>query len=288
MNSCRNLQLLILFFIPFCSVASTASVSINDAIARGLVNAVITSNTGDSMQPFSSSHYGQCLRLQLTNLGKSPLNLHLENGRFLETSDTSEQRMIVTRQELISLQGGKMKSIPVYAMCSQMHDRSPGETSELSPGPMAEGNLLTLTRFLEKHNIQGVAGQEAVWVITDNNEIGSIFSDDEKELKLLQELVSRLTGKPVPKAPHRVEFSEGSVSGTIVFDSKGKESYTLNLVNEEGEVIIAFFEDKPVETPMHTTLNWKFRYKGFPKGVYYVKLVTRQQELVASRPVIIR
>jgi len=280
----------ILFFLFLSSFLNATAnpatpVSIREAVARGWVKALISA---DSLQSTGSSHYGQCLRLQLTNLGKSPLNLLLENGRFLETADTNEQRMIVTRQELISLQGGKMKSIPVYAMCSQMHDRSPGETSALSPGPMAEGNLLTLTRFLEKHNIQGQAGQEAVWVITDNNDIGSIYLPDEHELKLLQEMVSSLTGKPVPKAPHRIEFSDGSVSGTIVFDNQGKETYTLSLFNESGEVLLTFFEEKTIETPMHTTLNWKFRYKGFPKGVYYVKLHTEQQVLVASRPVIIR
>ena len=62
----------------------------------------------------------------------------------------------------------------------------------------------------------------------------------------------------------------------------------MKLFNEAGEVIVTFFEEKPIDRPLHTTLNWRFRYQGFPKGMYYVKLVNKKQEIISNRPVIVR
>jgi len=269
------------------SVHANAGISLAEALKKGLVKATLQGSNRDSTRNFLSSYYGPCLTLSVQSMSKSTLSLTLENGRLLETNDSTEQRMVVTRDELITLQPGKNKRIQVFAMCTQMHDRSPGKESLLALGTMAEGNLLDMARFIGKKNYQSLAGQEAIWVITDNNDIGSIYSGNETELKDLQQMASKLTGKPVPKAPHRIDYADGSVSGEIVFDNKQKESYTLFIEDEAGELIIAFFEDRIIERPMYTTLSWRFRYKGFPKGIYYVKLVTKNKDLVASRPIVV-
>jgi len=280
-------SIMLLFLFMILSVQANAGISLTEALKKGLVRATLQGSDRDSTRNFLSSYYGPCITLLVQSMSKSALSINLESGRLLETIDSTEQRMVVTRDELITLQPGKNKRIQVYAMCTQMHDRSPRKESLLALGTMAEGNLLEMTRFIGNKNYQSLAGQEAIWVITDNNDLGSIFSTNETELKELQQMASRLTGKPVPKAPHRIDYADGSVSGEIVFDNKQKESYSMFIEDEAGEVIIAFFEDKTIERPMHTTLTWKFRYKGFPKGVYYVKLITKNKNLVASRPIVV-
>ncbi len=283
----KNSFLFLIFTNLFFIHQSMAeNISIAEASKKGLIQVQLSGNNKDSNR-FISGYYGPCLLMQVENKGRNTLHLELENGRFLETADTNEQRMIVTQQELITLLPGKKKEIQVYAMCTQMHDRSPGEESLLAFGKMADGSLLELTRFIGKNHYQGLAGQEAIWVITDNNDLGSIYSGDDKEFNQLQQLVSKLTGKKIPPAPHRIEYAEGMVSGEIVFENKGKETYSFSMENEAGEIIGRFFEDKTIERPMVTTLNWRFRFKGFPKGVYYVKLKDSHQLVVASRPVVI-
>ena len=277
---------LLLVYVLSAGFTSGAKLSLSDAKDKGLIKIQISGNNKDSSR-YRSGYYGPCLLLMLESTSRNTLNLELENGRFLETADSNEQRMIVTQQELITLLPGKKKEIPVFAMCTEMHDRSPGPETLLALGPMADGKLLELTQFIGKNRFQSLTGQEALWVLTDNNDLGSIYSENDQEFNQLQQLVSKLSGKKIPPAPHKIEYAEGMVSGEIVFENKGKETYFFVMENESGEVIGKFFEDKTISQAMVTTLTWRFKFKGFPKGVYYVKLRNSRNDVVASRPVVI-
>lgn len=274
-------------FILITPVIRGEGLTLSDAIKKGLVKAVITGNSHDSIKNYSSSYYGPCLLLNLQSSAKTTLNLRIESGRFLETADTSEQRMMITRDELIALQPFKKKSMSLYVMCTQMHDQSPGNESVLTLGKMAEGNLLTMAQFIGKNNFQSQAAQQAIWVITDNNDPGSIFSDNTNEMNQLQQLVCTLTGKIPPPAPHSIFYSSGMVSGEIVFENMRHETYSFVMLNEAGEKIGTFFENRIIDKPIVTTLTWRFRFNGFPKGVYYVKLLNSKKEIVVTRPVVI-
>jgi hypothetical protein len=275
------------FLMIMVSVSKGAEITLSDAISKGLVKAVIKGNPNDTSKSVVSSYFGPCLQLNLQSLSNTTLNLKIESGRFLETLDTTEQRMMVTHDELITLQPAKKKSFMLCAMCTQMHDHSPGKESLLAMGKMSEGNLLTLAQFIGKNNFQSLAAQQAVWVITDDNDLGSIFSENADEMNKLQSFVSKLTGKLPPPAPHTIFYSSGMVSGEITFENKQRETYSFIMLNEANETIGRFFENKTIEIPMITTLNWRFRFSGFPKGVYYVKLLNSKKEAVVTRPVVI-
>jgi len=281
------LLLISIHFILFTTKAECAEISLADAIKNGQVKVSIKGSPSDTMRNLISHYYGPCLLLNIHSTAKTTLSLRIESGRFLETADSSEQRMVITHDELIVLKPSGKKSINLFAMCTQMHERSPGTESLLALGPMAEGNLLQLTQFIHKNNFQSLAGQEAVWVVTDNNDIGSIYSDNKDEMNKLQLFICQLTGKLPPPAPHSIFYASGLVSGEIVFENKNRETYSFVMMNEAGEKIGTFFENRTLEKPMITTLTWRFRFKGFAKGVYYVKLINLKNEVVANRPVVI-
>jgi len=195
--------------------------------------------------------------------------------------------MIITQEDLIVLQPGRKKSVNLFAMCTEMHDRSPGKESHFGLSSMAEGNLMALAEFISSNKLQSRAAQEAVWVITDNNDVGSIYSDDADEMNKLQAIICKLTGKLPPPAPHSIFYVKGMVSGEIVFENVQRDSYSFVMLNERGEQIGTFFEGRNIERPMVVTLNWRFRFNGFAKGVYYVKLINSKNDVVASRPVVI-
>jgi hypothetical protein len=279
-----TLSFLLFFQLP---ILNAGPISLSDALKKGLVKAEITGKKSDTSFFLNRSYYGPCISLDLHNLSTSSLSLILENGRFLETLDTNEQRMIVTRQALISLLPGKKRTYPIYAMCTQMHDASPRPQSVLALGAMATGGLLQLTQFIGTKNYQDHTGQEAIWAITDNNDLSNIYSENAQELKEMLQIVSKITGKPVPEIPQPIEYAEGSVSGEIIFHNKQSESYSMILEDESGKEIVTFFENQLIEKPVKNTLSWKFRYKGFPKGIYYVKLFTKSGEIEAKRPVVV-
>lgn len=278
---------ILLLFVLTGTFTTGAELSLFDAIHKGLVKVVIQGNPTDTSKRFVSRYYGLCLLINLQSTAKTTLNLRIESGRFLDTADTNEQRMMVTRDELIVLLPARKKSLRLYAMCTQMHDHSPGDESLLALGAMADGNLLTLAQFLGKNNFQSQAAQQAVWVITDNNDPGSIYSDNANEMNQLQQLVCKLTGKFPPPAPHSIFYSSGMVSGEIVFKNTQPESYSFVMMDEAGKIIGTFFKEKTIGMTIVTTLNWRFRFNKFPNGVYYVKLLNSKNEAVVSRPVLI-
>lgn len=286
----RGLFLMFLMSLHFSLLTISAEgteISLADAIKKGQVKVSIKGSPPDSIKNQISSYYGPCLLLNIQSTSKTMLNLRIESGRFLETADSSEQRMVITQDELIVLKPSGKKSINLFAMCTQMHERSPGKESLLAMGPMAEGNLLELTQFIYKNKFQSLAGQEAVWVVTDNNDVGSIYSDNKDEMNKLQLFVCKLTGKLPPPAPHSIFYTSGMVSGEIAFENKKRETYSFVMMNEAGEKIGTFFENRIIEKPMILTLTWRFRFKGFAKGVYYVKLINQENQVVANRPVVI-
>ncbi len=286
MKSASFRAIICLLLLSGSTVQASNPESLLEAIRTGKVKAVIRERVPDSTSQLNNSYYGPCMDLALRNFSGRKLSLSLESGSFLQPADTSEQRMMVTLDQLISLDPGSNRRLKVYAMCTQMHHRSPGRESLLSMTKLAEGNLLELARFISKNRLQDDAAQQAVWVLTDNNDMANIYGNV-NEMKLLIDFVSKLTGKPKPAVQQQIEYASGIVSGEILFENSSPESYTLVLLDEEGTLIATYFENREIDRPVWTTLSWKFRYKGFPKGVYYVRLTNREQQLVASRPVIV-
>lgn len=282
------LRLFALIFLLFIGIAGKAAeITLAEAIHKGFVKAILTGNPGDSSKVLLSSYYGPCLRLNLQSQAKTTLNLRIECGRFLATADTNEQRMMITHDEMITLRPAGKISMNLYAMCTQMHDHAPDKESLLVLGGLAEGNLLTVARFIGKNNFQSQAAQQAVWVITDDNEVGNIYSENTDEMNQLQKLICELTGKRRPVASHSIVYSSGMVSGEIVFENKHHETYSFVMMDEAGGRIGTFFENKTIDKPTVTTLTWRFRFKGFEKGVYYVKLIDSGNKVVVTRPVVI-
>jgi hypothetical protein len=279
--------LFVLFlFSSLCSGNTTEKISLAQAIRSGLVTAVFSGRKPDTSNPAASRYYGPCIALTLKSKHRQKLDLILESGRFLQPDDTLEQRMMVTREQLISLDPGRSRSLNVYAMCTQMHHQSPGSGTLLSPGSLADGNLLTLALFISRNNLQGSAGQQAVWVLTDENEISNIYGE-EKGAKQLLEFVAKLTGKPIPKSPQVMLYSDGEISGEINFENKVPDFFSMYLVNGVNEKLMTYFENQEVSRPTRNTLKWRFRYKGFPKGVYFIRVINKAQQVIVIRPVII-
>lgn len=281
----KSISILILLLSAIS--AFSTEISLTDAINRKLVTVSIAGNDYSTTGDAGSSYYGGCLLMTIENRSKTLLKIHIEAGLLFSSSDTLEQRMMLTREEMLALAPAKKHEQQLFAMCTQMHHQSPGSDSHFSPGKLAEGNLLAVARFLSENNYQSQAAQQAVWVVSDNNDPGSIYSENQQETARLQEFVCKLTGKKIPPAPHRIHYTSGMVEGEIVFENKNRETYSFVMQNENGETIGIFFENKTIPITVLTTLTWRFRFNGFEGGVYYVKLLNSKKEAVVTRPVVI-
>lgn len=275
--------LLLTFFISFESFAVTYS--IKDAIDKKLVSCSFGIASRDT-NVWRPSYYDKCMNVRLQNLTKSYFTVSLETGYFVQPEDSGYQRMIITQDELISMAPSRNVSRDLYAMCTQMSNHGPDDDMKYALASKADGSLLGLVQLINAKHYQSDAAQNAVWVLTDGSSIGNIYSDNSAELKDLQNFVTKATGLSIPKQPNVIKYNSGVVTGTIYWESLEKQTLSLFLMRQDSTLEYAFFEKK-VFNAAQQTLNWKFTYKGFPAGVYYVMLIDDKQKVISKRPFIV-
>lgn len=276
---------LLVILVLLAEQITAASITLKEALDKKMVSCTFQAARKDSTR-WSSSYYGKCMNVHLQNLTKAPVTVSLETGFFIQPEDSSFQRMIVTGNELITLAPATSKSRDFYAMCTQMSNSSPNDKMKYALASKAEGSLLGLVELINTKKYQSDAAQHAVWAITDGSGVGNIYSTNPAELKDLQEFVTKATGQVIPRLPNTIKYNSGIVNGTIYWETAVAQTLSLFIMRPDSTVVDYFFENKPFMAA-HQTLNWKFSYKGFPAGVYYVMLIDDKQKVISKRPFIV-
>jgi hypothetical protein len=221
-------------FIP-TFVWPIGKTTLSEAIKNKWIKAKITGN--------GNGHYGQCVQFSLENLTSQVLDINVEAGRKLICLNDSIQDLMVTQAAALALYPGKTQNLPVYAMCIREHRRSPKTNSSYTPGPMAEGNLLELAIIIEKHSIQDIGGQAAVWVLTDSASLSSVSGSSKENILLLttflKNAIYEATHKPDPT------MFEYYIQGALVFELKEESTGSVMAYDKTGKQISVLCENVP-------------------------------------------
>ena len=131
-------------------------------------------------------HYGKCMEAILKSKLDSTVIVRLESGTLLIPTDDSFQKMLVTNEVLFPLFPGRVYRTRFYAMCSQMHKRSPYIFADYTVGEYADSSLYRLARHIDKTYAQNMIAQHAVWAYTDSasyNELVDYGADSNSILR---------------------------------------------------------------------------------------------------------
>jgi hypothetical protein len=208
--------------------------------------------------------------------------LLVEAGRFMMPDDSTLQRMMVTHQELITLNKSQSVTKELYAMCSEMHDGAPRVETTFSVGKKAEGNLLALAKYISDNDYQSMAAQSAIWCLTDNNDPGDIYSENTVQMKNLRDFVFKTTGKKVSSSGQYMKYEKGKVSGQLEFELKQDKVMSMNLYDESGKLIRSSFKNFNYPWGINT-ISYEFEYFNIPAGNYYLKLVDSKGDVFLSK-----
>ncbi len=245
----------IVFSAVIASVACSAStanntISLKTACDNKLVKLYIHGR---------SSHYGECMEMDITNLTNYPLNIKLETGKKLNCkNDTTYQNMMVTRELMIALNGKENKTYESFAMCTQKSHSSPDNDTYYKIGNMAEGYLLQLAQIIEKHNYQDNAAQKAVWIVIEKGDSNNLFlgtSDPEENIALKRFIALAKADKPIWDEllfckQGKVLFytkAEYCISGEIRWNMPKTGYASLAVFDEAGNYITDVFIKKEYE-----------------------------------------
>jgi hypothetical protein len=112
--------------------------------------------------------YGPCIEITIESFVSNDLEVLVPAGLTLISTDEDIENKIVTKSESLQITSYSQKSFKLLAMSINMLKMVPSIYSPFDVGTMATGDLLKIAQALDSGDSQGVAGQIAVWMVSDN------------------------------------------------------------------------------------------------------------------------
>lgn len=206
-------------------VISSSAISIESALKYDLISYEIVNN---------GSYKGECITINLQNKTSRALNVTIEPGRNLISTDTNKQDILIVKEALFALtpMGNSTKNL--FGFCSQAHKNSPSEGEKYLVGEMKDANIIKLAEHLNKNKYPISAMQYAVWTLTNNRPVASIFHENRDSIIGLQEFLSYKENKVTPW--YSIEYMPNDSTGMV--SNKAKNIYgTLKADLEKDRVI---------------------------------------------------
>lgn len=288
-NHSRLCSKMLIMFVVFLFSSFTHAQTLDQALKNKWVSAVIKSLPTDDSRSGGNTYYGSSILLVVQNQRPIKTEISMESGRLLNPDDSTIQTMLLIDDFIISLAPGEKKEVPLMAFCSQMSKSSPERSSIFSLGKRVSGPLLSISQLLSKHKIFDYAAQNAIWCITDDNDLASIHSTNEEHTKILREFVSKVTGKKLVNeiVSHPENTTRVNAKDTIVFSNREGGNLSLEFLNQEGEALYSFFKDKYYKPSTRHTIRYSIIYEDLPAGKYVVRL-QRNNVIIYNKEIIVK
>jgi hypothetical protein len=152
-------------------------------VARGAYNP-------NHVQPeLPSSHYGECIDVRIKNNSNGELSIKLEAGTVLVSQVNHAQNMLVTKTTYYVLQANQKYLGRIYAMCGELKKNAPDIYVNYEIGKLANPMMCSLVKYIDTANEQNLAGQYAVWAVSDQatvKELGENFEVLKKSQQILE------------------------------------------------------------------------------------------------------
>ena len=269
-----------LFFSLFIFLqmhAQTAMLSVEQAKKQGLIHLEISGK---------GSYTGDVILFKVKNLSAKDLQLNIEAGRRLDSQDSTEQDILVNRNEVFALKKGETKDVNVSGMCCQASNHAPQKKSVFHVGKMAAPFLIKIAEYIDLHKLcDRYVAQSAVWVLSDDNPIESICDNsDTLTANNLTRFVCDLTKKPYPN--FRIMYARvddpstmkpTKVTGEISYYVQNNGLVTIAIYTKFGKAVKIFSLDVPTE-PGEYHIGYEFNVATLPHDTYYLRVLVDGQK----------
>jgi len=224
-------------------------------------------------------YQGPCIGMQIKSQNNDSMVVFIEAGRRLDSKDSTQQDILVVKDLFVTLSANQEKSVEVIGYCCQAHNGAPKEKSVFHVGELADKNLYSLGRYLNTAKLLPGSIQNAVWCISDNNELSSVTDDGSEEVANLRKFLAKLKGIEAPwyniyyKKEKNTLFSgiPEKVTGKIEYYVSDYAQVFVNIRDVQGSVVKTFPVGNQVQRGSHVfDLNWNTLKT--PKGKYTLYL----------------
>jgi hypothetical protein len=180
------------FFLPLSATwaSKVDTLSIFEATEKGKIVFMARGayNPNIAQPDLPSAHYGKCVDVRIQNNTNETFAVKLETGTILVSKVNKAQNMLITKTTYCNLNPYEKCYGRVFALCAELNKNAPDIYVGYSLGKMATGTLQKLAKTIETEDAQNLAGQYAVWAVTDKattKELGEKYEVLEKSQQLL-------------------------------------------------------------------------------------------------------
>jgi hypothetical protein len=210
---------------------SASAISIQDAITQKKISCIINS-TGE--------HSGKCLLFSLTNLTNQEQSIQIDNGLYLQISDSNLQNHVVTEDVMVTLAPKKKIIQTINGCCVQQNNGGPQKeksTFSIVPSRLSPVEKRIVALVAQAAN-QGQAEQQAIWCAKNKeNPNEFIYSGDSATVTKYVRALCKEMGIPVGHYINTYKKPAVIVENTMEFYLRG----TQTLRNMKKNDVITYF-----------------------------------------------
>ena len=240
-----------------------------------------------------STHYLEPILLTVTNKTNKKIEINIPPGLHFATVDSNYQDVISTQERTMLIAANASKTIAMPGLCIQNHNSAPGGKTEFTLGAMALDKTLALAEFLDLKNIQGSQAQQAMWVLTDNNNLTNIIGFDDRHEQELLDKTADLAGLPKISIEDYKELKNkrhnpvytSSLKGYFKFEFPRKTRVQIAIFNQDHVLIKEVFNQE-VEAGFHK-VEYKLETTDY-EGKKIISQMIAYNKVVSKRTIDLR
>ncbi len=222
-------------------------------------------------------HSGESVRVTVRNLSAGPLNTRIPVGWVFTSQVPVVQDLLVTREEVLAIAGGATRTVTCRAYCCEATGTGPSEGEIYRAGRPANAKLQAVAQAIARGAYTDDMAQNAVWVLSDNNDIASLGAMDSTVYDTLRLAVSRISGQPAPLYSMRYAEEEGrvcsqrpsSIRRRLRYTTMGT-AFTAVVLDRNGHVVRVLNDHTQLEPGTHT-LTFDLDVNDWPPGSYSIQ-----------------
>ena len=275
-----------------CTAVLLIASSCNTAQAEITSLVVLLEQGRIQLRPHGTGgHSGECLKVDVRNLSSSSIRTTIPAGWIFPSEKPEVQDLIIMREEVIALGPGQLRTVTCRAFCCEASNQGPAENEPFRKGHPANAKLRTLAQLVDSGRFNDDIVQNAVWVVSDGNDINSTGPMDSSADDRLRNRLSALSGQPTPRYTVRYASTERqacsrrpeTISRIIVIDPATEQHLTVVVKCDNGRVM-ELIHDKLLVAAGSSALPVSINVLSWPAGRYAFYVYTTESTPVHRLP----
>jgi hypothetical protein len=268
------------FFVNFSSVNSAKEYTLEEALQKGVIQAEYFGND-------KSTHYGKPIRIKLQNRANEKVVIRIISGYRFMSVDNDVQDILTTQEEIFAINPYETITETVAGMCVQHHNGAPNSDDKYTFSGLEKGPLLAFSQTIDSTNNQSVSAQQAMWVLSDDEDIYDLVNYGGDEEWILAKRVAHLSGKELPS---RENFNrevakrtqrKAELRGVFKFRFSRPVPIHIALFDENGIVLKEIFR-KTASAGQHK-VEYTFDALPHQGKTIYAKLIAHEDVLMSRK-----